>query len=201
MPKTCMNCGCKLGFLTGEHFDGSLCDKCFVMFGGSEIHYLENDPDEYLNVYEEIKKKIDAKADLNADKDRIKNAFLSFMDNQFKYITGSGLGEFFARKEADQRRILRNKEKEVQHVRYAKSFREYYEYDVVTIINEDHGTVDKAKMMEILAEHSKNGWKLHTIYSNELGKNALKILGIGINSTACEDVMIFERRVENIDEE
>lgn len=83
---------------------------------------------------------------------------------------------------------------------FAKSFGEIYEYDVVTLINKNHGTVDKDKMMEILMEHSRKGWKLHTIYSNELGKNALSVLGLGINATACEDVMIFERRVKEIDE-
>ena len=29
-------------------------------------------------------------------------------------------------------------------------------------------------------------------------KNAVSLLGLGVNSTACEDVLIFERRVENI---
>ncbi len=38
------------------------------------------------------------------------------------------------------------------------------------------------------------------MYSNELGKNALSLLGVGVNSTACEDVMIFERRIQNLDE-
>jgi hypothetical protein len=81
---------------------------------------------------------------------------------------------------------------------FAKSFNEYYEYDVVTIINENHGTIDKAHMMNVLAEHARTGWKLHSVYSNELGKNAISVLGLGINSTACEDVLIFERRVEQL---
>lgn len=55
-------------------------------------------------------------------------------------------------------------------------------------------------MMEILSEHAKNGWRLHTMYSNELGKNALMILGFGANATACEDVLIFERRIPDLDE-
>lgn len=55
---------------------------------------------------------------------------------------------------------------------FAKSFNEFFEYDVVTVINKDHGTIDKQEMMKILDDHAKNGWKLHTIYSNELDKNA-----------------------------
>lgn len=94
----------------------------------------------------------------------------------------------------------RKSKKEIAHIEYAKSFNEFYEYDVVTIINEDHGTINKEKMLAILSEHAKKGWKLHTIYSNELGKNALRIMGLGVNSTACEDVLIFERRIDRIDD-
>lgn len=105
------------------------------------------------------------------------------------------------------RRLDEHKEKqrqleqlEIEKVNYAKSFNEFFEYDVVTVINENHGTIDKQEMMKILSEHAKKGWKLHTIYSNELGKNALSVLGLGVNSTASEDVLIFERRIPKIDQ-
>ncbi len=88
--------------------------------------------------------------------------------------------------------------REIEHQSYAKSFNEFYEYDVVTILNANHGQVDKVKMKQVLAEYSKAGWKLHTMYSNELGKNAIALLGLGVNSTACEDVLVFERRVKSI---
>jgi len=89
--------------------------------------------------------------------------------------------------------------KEIKHQQYAKSFNEFYEYDVVTILNENHGRVDKEKMKQVLYEYARNGWKLHTMYSNELGKNAIAILGLGVNATACEDVLIFERRIERLE--
>ena len=87
---------------------------------------------------------------------------------------------------------------EVKKQEYARSFNEYYEYDVVTIVNEDHGRIDKEKMLKILGTRSSQGWRLHSVYSNELGKDALRVLGFGVNSTACEDVLIFERRVEKL---
>ena len=90
------------------------------------------------------------------------------------------------------------RETEKKKADYAKSFNEFYEYDVVTIVNENHGRIDKERMMQILSEHAKDGWKLHSVYSNELGKNAIRLLGFGVNSTACEDVLIFERRVESL---
>lgn len=72
---------------------------------------------------------------------------------------------------------------------------ELYEYDIVTILNENHGKINKGRMTEIIMSHARKGWKLHTVYSNELGKNALAVIGLGLNSTACEDVLIFERKI------
>ena len=97
-----------------------------------------------------------------------------------------------------QQELQRLERAEQQRQAFAKSFGEFYEYDVVTIINEGHGQVDKSKMLQVLSERARQGWKLHTIYSNELGKNAITLLGLNVNSTASEDVLIFERRIEKI---
>ena len=35
-----------------------------------------------------------------------------------------------------------------------------------------------------------------TIYSNELGKNAVAFMGVGVNSTQSEDIIVFERHVQ-----
>lgn len=94
----------------------------------------------------------------------------------------------------EQQRIAALKQRELDKINYAKSFKEYYEYDVVTIENKSTGEVKIDKLKSILTEYSSKGWKLHSIYSNELGKNAL----LGLNATASEDVLIFERRIEKI---
>lgn len=197
MAKECINCGCKVGFLSGERFGGLLCDNCYNSFGGMTLINLdmENDPEKYIEVYERVAEAIDAKAKSESAKEQIKQAFYNQIDSRYKRINSKGLGmqEYIQKEQAAQ-------EREIKHINYAKSFNEFYEYDVVTIINENHGTIDKDKMMKILSDHAKNGWKLHTMYSNELGKNALMILGFGTNSTACEDVLIFERRVPDLDE-
>lgn len=86
---------------------------------------------------------------------------------------------------------------EHQKQEYANSFEEFYEYDVITAVNTVDGRTDAGKLKNIIQEQAKKGWKLHTMYSNELGKNAISILGFGVNATASEDVMIFERRVKN----
>ena len=194
MEKECVNCGRKIGFVSGQHFDGLLCDKCYNEFGGMYLIYLdtESNPDKYLECYNKISSEVDKKAKPNVDREKIKHEFYKRIDSKYKVVAGYGLKEHL-QKETEA------KEKELRHVNYAKSLNEFYEYDVVTIINEDHGTINKEKMMKILSEYARNGWKLHTIYSNELGKNALSILGFGANSTACEDVLIFERRIPELD--
>lgn len=92
--------------------------------------------------------------------------------------------------EAQQR-----KQEEGQKQAYANSLGEFYEYNVITAVNTVDGRTDAEKMKRIIEEQARKGWRLHTVYSNELGKNAISLLGIGINSTASEDVMIFERRI------
>lgn len=205
MAKNCANCGCKIGFMSGEHFDGLLCDSCFNLFEGAGILFLdtEQEPEKYVERYEKIVSAIDRKADINTDKERIKKEFYSHIDAKFKRISGLSIKEQLQnnaeKKVQENLRIQKEQKEESERVNYAKSFNEFYEYDVVTLINENHGTVDKEKMMKILSDHAKNGWKLHTMYSNELGKNALSLMGFGVNATACEDVMIFERRVKELD--
>ena len=78
---------------------------------------------------------------------------------------------------------------------YALSNGEFYEYDAETSINKDGGLTDTREIVEILNQRAQQGWRLHTMYSNVLGVNALRILGLGANETVSEDVMIFERRI------
>lgn len=87
------------------------------------------------------------------------------------------------------------KQEEDQKQAYANSLGEFYEYNVITAVNTVDGRTDAEKMKRIIEEQARKGWRLHTVYSNDLGKNAISLLGIGINSTASEDVMIFERRI------
>ncbi|MBQ7955885.1 MAG: hypothetical protein IJ282_09045 [Lachnospiraceae bacterium] len=71
-----------------------------------------------------------------------------------------------------------------------------YEYDVVVISNKATGEVNSEEISAVIRDHAMNGWKLHTMYSNEIGKNAVAVVGVGINVTASEDVLIFERCIK-----
>ena len=194
MAKECLVCGKKLGFINGERLNGNICDNCFYDIAGNMEATLEieNNTENFMKYYDNIKEKIDKQSLSAGIKEKLNTLFFQEISSNHEKKFGIGMRASIRIKEE-------NEKKEIKHRNYAKSLNEFYEYDVVTIINENHGRVDKERMMKILAEHAHNGWKLHTIYSNELGKNALNLLGFGVNSTACEDVLIFERRIQELD--
>ncbi len=102
------------------------------------------------------------------------------------------------RLEEEQRRLAQ--EKEERKTAYIKSRSDYifYEYDVDVIPND--GGVNVELLKSVLDARARKGWKLHSIYSNELGKNShVEAVNwtdsVRINSTASQDVLIFERRI------
>ena len=107
--------------------------------------------------------------------------------------------ERLEREQALERERLQQQaiEKENKKTEFAKSFNDYYEYDVATVFNKHDGLVNAEALKNVLSQYASKGWKLHTMYSNELGKNALSVMGYGTNSTVCQDVLIFERRIQD----
>lgn len=75
----------------------------------------------------------------------------------------------------------------------------YYEYDYIVIRNNSDGTTDRNKVAETIEKHAFQGWRLVTMYSNEIGKDALTVGGVGANSTMCEDILLFERCIKSED--
>ena len=68
---------------------------------------------------------------------------------------------------------------------------EYLTIDICDTI----GKADINLINEKLNELGSQGWRLVTAYTNELGKNGISVGGIGINSTADQNIFIFEREV------
>lgn len=72
-----------------------------------------------------------------------------------------------------------------------------YEYDYVVIPNKFDGSVNQEQISKVIQAHARQGWRVVTMYSNEIGKNSSQIgaggISAGINTTACEDVILFER--------
>lgn len=95
---------------------------------------------------------------------------------------------------------------EVEHSKIAKIYNErveqykrnpFYEYDYIVVPNNLDGSTNKEYIKEIISNHAMHGWRLITMYSNEIGKNAVALGGIGSNVTMCEDILVFERCIKS----
>ena len=71
----------------------------------------------------------------------------------------------------------------------------YYEYKVISIVDKK-GAVDIERLMNELNDLGLDGWRLQCAYTNEMGKDSLQIAGFGINATADQNILIFERFVK-----
>ena len=118
--------------------------------------------------------------------------------NEYKEVEMRKRLEEQRRLEEEQRRL--EEEKEERKTAYIKSRSDYifYEYDVDVIPND--GGVNVELLKSVLDARARKGWKQHSIYSNELGKNShVEAVNwtdsVRINSTASQDVLIFERRI------
>lgn len=69
-----------------------------------------------------------------------------------------------------------------------------WEYLAVDVYDK-WASADLKLINEKLNELGSQGWRLVTAYSNELGKNGVTIGGVGINTTADQNIFIFEREV------
>lgn len=49
----------------------------------------------------------------------------------------------------------------------------------------------------ILKQKSDEGYRVVSIFTNEIGKNSLSVAGVGVNSTVDQTVVIFERPRNN----
>lgn len=72
-----------------------------------------------------------------------------------------------------------------------------YEYTTDIIYDKFSGSVNQQALDLSLQRHSLDNWRLHSIYVNEIGKNAAAFdvggVGVGINATMDATVLVFER--------
>lgn len=72
-----------------------------------------------------------------------------------------------------------------------------YEYETVIIRDLPNGSIDNITLKNTLDKYSRAGWKLHSVVSNELGKNvsgvSIGVVSTSSNATIDELVLIFER--------
>ena len=74
-----------------------------------------------------------------------------------------------------------------------------YEYTTARIIDNADGSTNQMQLQSVLMEYANDGWKLHSVITNEIGKNVSSVsIGRftgGTNATMDEVILIFERMI------
>lgn len=75
-----------------------------------------------------------------------------------------------------------------------------YEYKIEIITDNSDGTISDSPVQASLNQYSLQGWKLHSIVVNEVGKSATStmvgFLGLNVNATIDQTIMVFERCIK-----
>ena len=74
-----------------------------------------------------------------------------------------------------------------------------YEYTTARIIDNADGSTNQMQLQSVLMDYANAGWKLHSVITNEIGKNVSSVsIGRftgGTNATMDEVILIFERMI------
>lgn len=123
------------------------------------------------------------------------NCMYSFELN--KIITNEEKIEFQQKKREDEKTKLEIKENQ-KSIQLPKN--PLFEYHVSIVNNLDTGEIDHTRLQLVLDTWSEKGWRLHSIFNNELGKTSssvsIGILGSNVNATIDQTVLIFERCIK-----
>ncbi len=190
MAKCCI-CGRNTNILKGDHplsehyKDLQLCNTCIT--NRSKIKYLDNKKN--IQSYYESKKYFQKYLE-NPKMDRTVRELLTELIEECDLNSAELRGEQ-ANDTSSEGELMSGIKFKAGQEKYQHNT--YYEYNVAVVPNTGSGTVDRAKLQGVIEKHASNGWRLHTIYSNQIGKNAL----VGLNATICEDILIFERCIKS----
>lgn len=69
-----------------------------------------------------------------------------------------------------------------------------YDYKIETI-RDSGGATNVYKLSTIINNYASQGYRVVSVFTNELGKNAVSVGGIGVNSTVDQVVVIFEKPI------
>lgn len=102
----------------------------------------------------------------------------------------------FSNKQAEYELIKEQTKEMVLEQPKIFSINDQYEYDVVSIIDEQTGIVDMELLKNTIKDHGTNGWRLVTAFSNEMGHESHAsgyLVPTSKNATNDQTVLIFER--------
>lgn len=102
-----------------------------------------------------------------------------------------------ANERLQQEREEKQREKERQKEAQLKK-NALYEYKTVIINDLSTGEIDGPAVERALLEYAEKGWRLHTIFTNEVDKTVtpMMFIQINLNATIDQTVMVFERCIK-----
>ena len=96
---------------------------------------------------------------------------------------------------AEENRIKSFKEKNEKIF----SLNNLYEYDVVSVSDLQTGESNTGMITSVISQHAREGWRLHSIYTNEIGRtsHSQAFSASTVNATVDQTIMVFERIIAN----
>lgn len=99
--------------------------------------------------------------------------------------------------EKEQQKALEEKEKALKLQEEQIKNNSLYQYKTVVLNDLPTGEIDSNALQMTLTQYAFDGWKLHSVFTNEIGKCATAIfvgfLGSSVNATIDQTILIFER--------
>lgn len=226
MAKQCISCGKNIGLLTVRipligNEELVICADCFEKMPSvlNDLYQKRIYPTktELLTIQREVIQQLKAQ---NCNQDTI-NVVTKFLDDKVaraKNPENSESGKLLKKCPICKKNVnydteicsdcgyIFNVASEIEYSKIAKIYNErfeqykrnpFYEYDYIVVPNKADGSTNKETIKGIIESHAMQGWRLVTMYSNEIGKNAVALGGVGSNVTMCEDVLVFEKCIKS----
>lgn len=105
----------------------------------------------------------------------------------------------------EEQRQLEKTEHELKAIRQKEasiqiSKNPMYEYKVIVVNNLSDGQIDQERIQAELNTWAEAGWKLWSVFNNEIGKTSSSVsigfIGSTVNATIDQTVIIFERCIK-----
>ena len=103
------------------------------------------------------------------------------------------------KEEARKKEIQRiQEEQRKQQLGQIADLNDVYEYLVLSVVDDNSGAANTDYISDLINNHAKDRWRLHSIFTNEIGKNSSSSgyggMSSGTNATIDQTIIVLERR-------
>lgn len=118
-----------------------------------------------------------------------------------RVITSEELAEQRNKRLAEQQKMIEEAREKEEQKKSQIAKNPLFEYQVIIVNDLPDGSINDDDIQKKLNEWSIKGWKLHTIFTSEIGKTATSTsvggFGTGINATIDQTILVFERCIKS----